>query len=219
MVKTTFSSLFNQYDYTDFYNDNYEMDKDILLDKYNVVFVNKTDKKVIVVSDGLHFRLEGYTNLLQFLLDKNNSYVIKMAKITKFFIDLLEREIHFKETINKVEQKYPDMEKNIISFSLGGIYCILNKNLLKNFRKVVTINSPIIDETNDNYCSKYDIGTLLFSKLCYNSDNHNNSKMLMYDIYKLCNSILKVLESKNYLELLVNLHDTNNISSDETIHI
>ena len=72
MIKTTFTKLFYTYDYTDFYNENYEMDKDISLDKYTVVFVNKDENKLIIVSDGLHFRPDGYTKLFPFLFDKNN---------------------------------------------------------------------------------------------------------------------------------------------------
>lgn len=219
MVKTTFTKLFYQYDYIDFQNENYEMDKDISLDKYTVVFVNKDENKLIIVSDGLHFRPDGYTKLFPFLFDKNNSYMTKIAKITKMIIELLEREDCFKKTIKKVNDKYNLFEKNIVSFSLGGVYCFINDEFFKKYNKVITLNCPIINKKNDNYCSQFDIGSLLFSKLIYNSDDHRSSKMLMYDVYKLCHSILKILESGDYINLLVNLHDTNNISSDETIII
>ena len=185
MIKTTFTKLFYTYDYTDFYNENYEMDKDISLDKYTVVFVNKDENKLIIVSDGLHFRPDGYTKLFPFLFDKNNSYMTKISKISKMIIELFEREECFKKTI----------------------------------KKVITLNCPIINKKNNNYCSQFDIGSLLFSKLIYNSDDHRSSKMLMYDVYKLCHSILKILESGDYINLLVNLHDTNNISSNEIISI
>jgi hypothetical protein len=104
------------------------------------------------------------------------------------FIELLQREDRFKETIKNVERKYHDMEKYIISFSLGGIYCFVNDVLFTNYKKVITLNCPIIDDKNDNYCSKFDIGSLLFSKLFYKSNNHTKSKMLMYDMYKLSHS-------------------------------
>ena len=129
------------------------------------------------------------------------------------------REDSFKETIKNVERKYHDMEKSIVSFSLGGIYCFVNDVLFTNYKKVITLNCPIIDDKNDNYCSKFDIGSLLFYKLFYKSNNHVKSKMLMYDIYKLSYSFLKSLESGNYMDLLVHLHDTNNISNDEKIVI
>ncbi len=220
MIQTTFSKLFYQYDYIDFYNNNYEMDKSISLDKYTVVFINKTENKVIILSDGLHFRPDGYTKLFPFLFDKNNSYITKISKVTKMIIELLEREDRFKETVKCVEQKYPDMEKSIVSFSLGGIYCFINDELFKKYKKVITLNCPIINKKNDNYCSKFDIGSLLFSKLIYYSDDHNNnSKMLMYDIYNLSHSILKIIISGNYMDLLVHLHDTNNISNGEKIVI
>ena len=219
MIKTTFTKLFYTYDYTDFYNENYEMDKDISLDKYTVVFVNKDENKLIIVSDGLHFRPDGYTKLFPFLFDKNNSYITKISRVTKMIIELLQREDSFKETIKNVERKYHDMEKSIVSFSLGGIYCFVNDVLFTNYKKVITLNCPIINKKNNNYCSQFDIGSLLFSKLIYNSDDHRSSKMLMYDVYKLCHSILKILESGDYINLLVNLHDTNNISSNEIISI
>ena len=219
MIKTTFTKLFYTYDYTDFYNENYEMDKDISLDKYTVVFVNKDENKLIIVSDGLHFRPDGYTKLFPFLFDKNNSYMTKISKISKMIIELFEREECFKKTIKKVNDKYNFFEKNIVSFSLGGIYCFVNDVLFTNYKKVITLNCPIINKNNNNYCSQFDIGSLLFSKLIYNSDDHRSSKMLMYDVYKLCHSILKILESGDYINLLVNLHDTNNISSNEIISI
>ena len=219
MIKTTFTKLFYTYDYTDFYNENYEMDKDISLDKYTVVFVNKDENKLIIVSDGLHFRPDGYTKLFPFLFDKNNSYMTKISKISKMIIELFEREECFKKTIKKVNDKYNFFEKNIVSFSLGGIYCFVNDVLFTNYKKVITLNCPIINKKNNNYCSQFDIGSLLFSKLIYNSDDHRSSKMLMYDVYKLCHSILKILESGDYINLLVNLHDTNNISSNEIISI
>ena len=219
MIQSTFSKLFYEYDYIDFFNNNYEMDKFISLDKYTVVFINKTENKVIIISDGLHFRPDGYTKLFPFLFDKNNSYITKISRVTKMIIELLQREDSFKETIKNVERKYHDMEKSIVSFSLGGIYCFVNDVLFTNYKKVITLNCPIIDDKNDNYCSKFDIGSLLFSKLFYKSNNHVKSKMLMYDIYKLSYSFLKSLESGNYMDLLVHLHDTNNISNDEKIVI
>jgi hypothetical protein len=220
MIETTFSKLFYLYDYNDFYNNNYEMDKSISLDKYTVVFINKTENKVIILSDGLHFRPDGYTKLFPFLFDKNNSYITKIAKVTKMIIELLEREDRFKETIKNVERKYHDMEKYIISFSLGGIYCFVNDVLFTNYKKVITLNCPLINKKNDNYCSKYDIGSLLFSKLFYYSDNHNNnSKMLVYDMYKLSHSILSLFEGGNYMDILIHFHDPGNISNDETITV
>jgi len=219
MVETTFTKLFYTYDYTDFYNEDYEIDKDISLDKYTVVFVNKYENKLIIVSDGLRFRPDGYTKLFPFLFDKNNSYITKISKISKMIIELFEREDCFKKTIKKVNDKYNFFEKNIVSFSLGGVYCFINDEFLKKYNKVITLNCPIINKKNNNYCSQFDIGSLLFSKLFYNSDDHKKSNMLMYDIYKLSSSILNSLESKNYTNLLVNLHDTNNISSNEIIII
>lgn len=219
MVQTTFTKLFYEYDYNEFYNNNYEMDKSISLDKYTAVLINKTENKVIIISDGLHFTPDGYSKLFPFLFDKNNSYITKIKKFVEMFVKILQREDQFIITIKSVEEKYPNMEKSIVSFSLGGIFCFINDGLFTNYKKVITLNCPIIDDKNDNYCSKFDIVSLLFSKLIYNSDDHRSSKMLMYDVYKLCHSILKILESGDYINLLVNLHDTNNISSNEIIII
>ena len=219
MVQTTFTKLFYEYDYNEFYNNNYEMDKSISLDKYTAVLINKTENKVIIISDGLHFTPDGYSKLFPFLFDKNNSYITKIKKFVEMFVKILQREDQFIITIKSVEEKYPNMEKSIVSFSLGGIFCFINDGLFTNYKKVITLNCPIIDDKNDNYCSKFDIGSLLFSKLFYKSNNHAKSKMLMYDIYKLSYSFLKSLESGNCLDLLVHLHDTNNISNDETITV
>ena len=219
MVKTTFVKLFDQYDYIDFYNDNYEMDKDISLDKYTVVFINNTDKKVIVVADGLRFRPDGYTKLFPFLLDNNNSYITKIKKLVDLYINLLNREELFKETIKRINERYSLFEKNIVSFSLGGIYCFVNDVLFTNYKKVITLNCPIIDKKNDNYLLELDIVTLLLSQLFYNLNNHSSSKILLYDIYKLSQNFLKELEDKNYINLLIALHDPGNISNDEIITI
>ena len=218
MVKITFVKLFDQYDYIDFYNDNYEMDNDISLDKYTVVFTNKTENKLIIVSDGIHFR-KNYGNFIPILLDTNNSYLTKINAIVQLCVELIKREGEFKETIKRVNEKYPDMDKNIISFSVAGIYCFINNEIFKNYKKVLTLNCPIIDKKNDNYLLEMDIGTLLLSQLFNNLDNHSGSKILLYDIYKLSQKFLKELEDKNYINLLIALHDPGNISNDEIITI
>jgi hypothetical protein len=218
MVKTTFVKLFHQYDYTDFYNDNYEMDKDISLDIYTVVFINKSENKLIIVSDGLHFT-KNNSKLFPILLDTNNSYITKIKTILRLCTELLEREEQFKKTIKRVNEKYPDMDKNIIGFSMGGIYCFFNNEILKKYKNVFTLNCPIIAKNNNNYCLEFDILALCFSQLYYNSDNHNNSKMLFYDLYKLSNSILKFFEDKNYVNMIIALHNPCNITNDEIINL
>ena len=134
-------------------------------------------------------------------------------------VELIKREGEFKETIKRVNEKYPDMDKNIISFSVAGIYCFINNEIFKNYKKVLTLNCPIIDKKNDNYLLEMDIGTLLLSQLFNNLDNHSGSKILLYDIYKLSQKFLKELEDKNYINLLIALHDPGNISNDEIITI
>jgi hypothetical protein len=218
MVKTTFSKLFSLYDYNDLIDNNYILDENISLDKDNIVFINKTEEKLIMISDGLHFRSDGYSELLLFLLNKENSYILKINAIVNLCINLLKREKQFKETIKRIDEKYPNITKYIIGYSFGGMMCAINKEKLTGYN-IITLNSPIIDKTNDNYCSDFDIVTLLLSKIFYNSDSHSGSKMLLYDVYKLSQTILEVLQNGNYVNLITSLHDPCNINSDERINI
>lgn len=218
MVKTSFSKLFGLYDYSDLIENNYILDDQISSDKDTIVFINKSEGKLIIISDGLHFRSDGYMKLFPFLLDKENSYISKIKVIVNLCINLLKREERFKETIKRVDENYPNIKKYIIGYSFGGMMCAINKEKIIGYN-VITLNSPIIDKTNDNYCSDFDIVTILFSKLCYNSDSHNNSKMLLYDVYKLSHSILEVLENGNYINLVLTFHDPYNINNDESINI
>jgi hypothetical protein len=218
MVKTTFSKIFGLYDYSDLIENNYILDANISSDKDTIVFINNSEGKLIIISDGLHFRSDGYSKLLPFLLDKEKSYILKIKEIVNLCINLLKREGEFKETIKRVEDKYPNIKKYIIGYSFGGMMCAINKEKIIGYQ-VITLNSPIINKTNNNYCSHFDIVTLLFSKLCYNSDSHNTSNMLLYDVYKLSRAILEVLENGNYIDLLITLHDPCNINNDEIIII
>jgi len=218
MVRATFLKLFGLYDYSDLIENDYILDVNISLDKDNIIFVNKIEEKLIMISDGLHFRSDGYSKLLPFLLNKENSYILKIKKIVNFIANLLKKEEQFTETIKRVDEKYPNIKKYIIGYSLGGVMCAINKEKLTGYN-IITLNSPIINKTNDNYCSYLDIVTLLFSKIFYNSDSHSSSKMLLYDFYKLSQSILEVLENGNYLDLIPSLHDPFNISNDEIINL
>lgn len=218
MVKTTFSKIFGLHDYSDLIDNNYTLDENISLDKDNIVFINNSEGKLVIISDGLHFRSDGYSKLLPFLLDKEKSYILKINAIVNFITNLLKRDELFKETIKRVDEKYPNIKKYIIGYSLGGMMCAINKEKLTGYN-IITLNSPIINKTNDNYYSYLDIVTLLLSKIFYNSDSHSSSKMLLYDLYKLNQSILEVLENGNYIDLLITLHDPFNISNDEIINL
>jgi len=215
MVKTTFNKLFKDYNFSDLIKGNYIL-SDIITDKNITVFVNYDENKVIIVVNGIHFKEDKY----DIIFNNDNPYIKRVSKTLEFFIDVIDRNNIFIDVIDKIEDKYSNMEKHIIGYSMGGILCSINKDKILGY-KVITLNSHMIEQSNKNYVALLDIFSLSVVNILPLSDTqtHQHSNIIPYDTDKLLCILTNFIHNQEYFQLFREFHNPANLSNNTIIII